>query len=56
MQIKIKNEWLKNIFYFLGSALILFVLAEVIWPGSVIYYININYVFVLWVISWLLLL
>jgi hypothetical protein len=56
MLIKFKKNIVKEIFYFLSAALILFVLSEIIWPNSVLAYVNINYAFVLWVISWLLLL
>ena len=56
MLIKIKKNILKEFFYFLSAILFLFILAEVIWPNSVLSYLNINYVIVLWVLSWLLLL
>lgn len=55
MLIKLKKEIARDVFYFLGAVLILFVASEVIWPNSILSYVNINYVFVLWVISWLLL-
>ncbi len=56
MKIKIRKDIMLEIFYFLGAALILFMVSEIIWPNSILSYININYAFVLWVISWLLLL
>jgi hypothetical protein len=56
MKIKIRKDIISEIFYFLGAVLILFMISEMIWPNSVLSYININYAFVLWVISWLLLL
>jgi hypothetical protein len=56
MIIKIKKDVAQCIFYFVSVTLILFLLSEIIWPNSVLSYININYIVVLWVISWLLLL
>lgn len=56
MAIKINKDTTKAIFYFLSAVLALFMLAETIWPNSILSYLNINYVFVLWLISWLLLL
>jgi hypothetical protein len=56
MVIKINKDIIKEVFYFLAAILVLFMLAEIVWPNSVLSYLNINYVIVLWVISWLLLL
>jgi len=56
MLIKVNENILKEVFYFLSATLILFVLSELIWPNSILSYLNINYVVVLWAISWLLLL
>lgn len=56
MKIKINKEVVKNFFYFWSAVLILLLVSELVWPGSVIYYVNINYIFVLWNLSWLLLL
>jgi len=56
MLIKLKKDLIKEIFYFFSAVLVLFVLSEIIWPNSILAYVNLNYVFVWWVISWFLLL
>jgi hypothetical protein len=43
-------------FYTLTGALVVFVLLEIIWPGIVLAYININWVLILWLINGMLLL
>lgn len=55
MLIRVNKDIIKEVFYFLGAVLALFILAETVWPNSVLSYLNINYVFILWVISWFLL-
>jgi hypothetical protein len=56
MLIKVNKNILREIFYFLSAVLFLLVMSEIIWPNSVLSYLNINYVIVLWTFSWLLLL
>jgi hypothetical protein len=53
MLIKVKKEIALNIFYFLSAVLFLFLVAELLWPNSVLSYVNLNYLFVLWLFSWL---
>jgi hypothetical protein len=55
MFIKVKKTTLREFFYFLSAILLLFILLEIIWPNSVLAYINVNYIIILWVLSWLLL-
>lgn len=55
MLIKIRKEIAVNVFYFFSAILFLFLVAEFIWPNSVLSYLNFNYVFVIWLFSWLLL-
>lgn len=55
MLIKGNKKIINEVFYFLGFTLALFILAEIIWPNSILSYLNLNYVFVLWVISLFLL-
>lgn len=56
MLIKVKKNILREVFYFLSAIILLLVLAEIIWPNSVLSYLNINYVIVLWVFTWFVLL
>lgn len=56
MLIKYKKNLIREVFYFLTAVIILLVTAEIAWPNSVLAYLNMNYVIVLWVFSWLLLL
>lgn len=41
---------LKEIFYTLTGALIIFAILEIIWPGLVLAYINTNWVLIIWLI------
>ncbi len=41
---------LQEIFYMLTGALVIFCLLELVWPGMVLAYLNINYVLLLWLI------
>jgi hypothetical protein len=43
-------------FYVLTGALIVFVLMEIVWPGIVLAYININWVLIFWLLNVILLL
>jgi len=56
MLIKVKKNIILEIFYFLSAVLLLLIGSEIIWPNSVLAYLNINYVAVLWFLAWLLLL
>lgn len=56
MLIKVNKEILREVFYFLTAVILLLVVAEVIWPNSVLVYINLNYVVIIWILTWLLLL
>lgn len=40
-----------ELFYVLTSALVVFIALEIIWPGVVLAYININWVLILWLIT-----
>lgn len=53
-----KNLYLifKELFYALTGALVIFVVMEIIWPGIVLAYININYVLISWLIIGIVLL
>lgn len=55
MLIKVKKNILREVFYFLSAVLLLFILSEIIWPNSILSYLNINYIIIFWVLSWLLL-
>ncbi len=55
MLIKIKKNIFREFFYFLTATLLLLILAEIIWPSSILVYLNINYVVTLWAFFWLLL-
>jgi len=56
MQVKFKQENRRELFYFLSAVMVLSVIFELVWPGSVLVYLNVNYIFIGWVISLLLLL
>ena len=56
MLIKFKQETRRELFYFFSALALLSIIFELIWPGSVLVYLNINYIFIGWVISLLLLL
>ena len=56
MRIRFKQEIRRELFYFFSAVMLLSVISELIWPGSVLVYLNINYIFIGWVISLLLLL
>jgi len=58
MQNKSKKNITRELFYFFSLLIIVFIGFEIIWPGSVLVYLNLNYVFILWAVSfflWLLL-
>lgn len=42
---------IQELFYVLTGALVIFVLMEIVWPGLVLAYINVNWVLILWVIA-----
>lgn len=44
------NKIVKEIFYVLTGTLSVFVLMELVWPGVVLAYININWVLIIWLI------
>lgn len=45
------NIIIQELFYVLTGALVIFVLMEIVWPGIVLAYINVNWVLILWVIA-----
>jgi len=46
----------REFFYFFSVALIVFIGLEIIWPNVVLTYFNLNYLFLLWLVSGLILL
>jgi hypothetical protein len=50
------KRYSREFFYFLSALVVLGVLFELVWPNSVLAYLNFNYILVLWVIFWLSLL
>ncbi len=40
----------RELFYVLTAALVIFALLEVIWPGIVLAYINLNWLLIFWLI------
>ncbi len=44
------NIILKELFYALTGALVIFSVLEIAWPGVVLAFININYVLIFWLI------
>jgi len=50
MLIRFKQKTRRELFYFFSAVMLLSVIFELIWPGSVLVYLNINYIFVGWVI------
>lgn len=44
------NNALKEFFYTLTGALVIFILLELSWPGIVLAYINLNFVLIFWLI------
>jgi len=55
MLIKVKKNIVREMFYFWSAVLALFLVLESLWPGSVLAYLNINYLLIIWVTIWLLL-
>jgi len=47
---KILNIFLLEIYYILTSALIVFVILEIIWPSVVLAYFNLNWLLLAWLI------
>lgn len=41
---------LKELFYTLTGAVLIFVIMEILWPGIVLAYININWVLIFWLV------
>ena len=41
----------EEIFYILSGAIAIFVLLEIVWPGVVLAYININWVLIFWLVN-----
>jgi hypothetical protein len=41
----------EEIFYVLSGAIAIFVLLEIVWPGVVLAYININWVLIFWLVN-----
>jgi hypothetical protein len=50
------NQYLKEIFYVSGAAIIIFCLMEFFWPGIVLAYININWLLICWLLVGILIL
>lgn len=50
------NIILKEFFYVLTGALVIFSVLEIFWPGVVLSYININWVLIFWLIIGILIL
>ena len=50
------KSYLQEIYYVFCGALAVFIAMEIIWPGIVLAYININWVLILWLINGILLL
>lgn len=44
------NIIIKELFYVFTEALMIFCVSEIIWPGIVLAYININWVLIIWLI------
>jgi hypothetical protein len=41
----------EEIFYVLSGTIAIFVLLEIVWPGVVLAYININWVLIFWLVN-----
>jgi len=41
----------QELFYVLTGALVIFSCMEIIWPGIILAYLNINFVLILWLIN-----
>lgn len=50
MALKKYNYIFKEIFYILTASLVIFCFLELLWPGIILAYININIVLILWLI------
>lgn len=44
------NQYLKEIFYVLTGAVVIFSGLEIFWPGVVLAYFNINWLLILWLL------
>jgi hypothetical protein len=53
--VKYRPELLE-LFYVLTAALVIFVGLELIWPGVVLAYINLNWVLILWLVCGIIIL
>lgn len=55
MLIKKERSYFKIFFYFLSAILVFSVTCELLWPNIILAYINLNYIFVIYFLSWLVL-
>ncbi|MBI4812009.1 hypothetical protein HY798_00955 [Candidatus Falkowbacteria bacterium] len=46
----------RELFYVLSGALLIFSILEIVWPGIVLAYVNINWVLIFWLIIGIVLL
>lgn len=50
------HSLLNNLFVFLSGAIVIMVFFELLWPGSVLVYFNLNYAVFIWLLVGLILL
>ena len=50
------NDFFHELFYVLTGALLIFSCLEIIWPGIVLAYLNLNYVLIFWLINGIIIL
>jgi len=49
-------NFLLELFYCLSGAILLFAFLEIIWPGIILAYLNLNYLLIFWLIAGIIIL
>jgi hypothetical protein len=50
------NDFIKEFFYVLTAALLIFVCLEIFWPGIILAYFNLNYLLIIWLLNGIIIL
>lgn len=50
------NNFFYELFYVLTGAILIFACLEIFWPGTVLAYLNLNYVLMFWLINGIIIL
>lgn len=50
------NNFFYELFYVLTGAILIFACLEIFWPGTILAYLNLNYVLMFWLINGIIIL